>query len=282
MANDYVEEVLGCSDNFERIGSIRFRWAVGTPWHTTRPDEARGLRVRLHRVGVGHRQYFDLGVAGRTFSRLNWLTGEVNIVSGMDQAIAVDRDSFTQSRDYDEFRDFFRSKLRELAFFVEDVDEVRRKITAQISQSPRAAVAPTGDVVSTQVKRLEKRGFRVVEKRNEMPRREPVVIDTEKRTVTIDTAIAKRPEVVLVGRQQWNVEYGSWSVSQNTDDAYRILGGKTIRLNQNYPLFKGSYKDLFRRLQIVIAHAEHSSASKGEFLGLLQRALLEQFSGARK
>ena len=70
----------------------------------------------------------------------------------------MDRDSFTQSQDYEGFREFFRSKLRELAFYVEDVDEARRKINAQLAQSSRAAVAPIEEVITEQVVRLEKRG----------------------------------------------------------------------------------------------------------------------------
>ena len=83
------------------------------------------------------------------------------MVAGLDEAIAVDRDNFTQSQDYEDFREFFRSKLRELAFYVEDVDEARRKSTAQLTQSSRAAVAPREEVITQQVERLEKRGFSV-------------------------------------------------------------------------------------------------------------------------
>ena len=93
VAKDYVEDVLAHSDREENVAGIKFRYAIGTPWKAVRPDEARGLRVRLNHVGVGPRQYFELGVAGRTFSRLHWLTGEVNILSGLDEAITLDRDS---------------------------------------------------------------------------------------------------------------------------------------------------------------------------------------------
>ena len=183
IANNFAEEVLDHSSGLQRVGNIRFSWAIGTPWHATKPDEARGLRVRLHRVGVGPRQYFDLGVAGRTFSRLHWLTGEVNIVAGLDESIAIDRDSFTQSQDYEDFREFFRSKLREFAFYVEDIDEARRKITAQLTQSPRAAVAPTVEVIMQQVQRLERRGFTVSHDVRPTQRKPAVQIDTEKRIV---------------------------------------------------------------------------------------------------
>ncbi len=281
-ANDFVEEILDHSNGFERVGKIRFSWAIGTPWRATKPDEARGLRLRLHRVGVGPRQYFDLGVAGRTFSRLNWLTGEVNVVAGLDEAIAVDRDNFTQSQDYEDFREFFRSKLRELAFYVEDVDEVRRKINAQLTQSSRAAVAPTEEVITEQLERLEKRGFSIKKGHQPTQSEQAVRIDTKKRTIMVDSAVTKKPDIVLVGRRKWNIKYDIWEPSRASDSAYRLSEAGTIVLNKNYPLFKGSHKDIFRKLQIIIAYVEQNSNTKRQFVEHLQDALLQQFSGNKK
>ena len=277
-ANDFIDEVLDHSDGFEHVGEIRFSWAIGTRWHATKPDEARGLRVRLHRVGVGARQYFDLGVAGRTFSRLHWLSGEVNIVAGLDEAIAVDRDSFTQSQDYEDFREFFRSKLRELAFYVEDIDEARRKINAQLKQSSRAVVAPTEEVIAAQVKRLENRGFEVREKKLSERRKIPIHVDVEKRIVTIDRDATTKGEVVSIGRRRWNIDYDSWEPTKASDGAFRVSEARTITLNKDYPLFKGPHKDVFRRLQIIVAHAENCSDSMEQFIEQLQDALLQQFS----
>ena len=278
-ANDFVEEVLGHSDGFEYVGNIRFSWVIGTPWHTTKPDEARGLRLRLHRVGVGPRQYFDLGVAGRTFSRLNWLNGEVNIVAGLDEAITLDRDSFTQSQDHEDFREYFRSKLRQFAFYVEDVDGARRKINAQLTQSSRADVVPKETVIFEQVERLKKRGF-IVETDTQPTQKKPAVqIDTKTRTVTINSAATKKSEFVFVGGRKWKLKYDMWEPGVAPDGAYQLSDAETITLNQNYPLFKGSHKDIFRRLQIIIAHAEQNSNTKREFIKQLQDALLEQFYG---
>lgn len=282
LANDFVEEILEHSTGLERVGNIHFYWAVGTPWHATKPDEARGLRVRLHRVGVGSRQYFDLGVAGRTFSRLHWLTGEVNIVAGLDESIAIDRDSFTQSQDYEDFREFFRSKLRELAYHVEDVDEARRKISAQLRHSPRAVVAPTDEVITKQVERLQKRGYTVRRRVKPKPKRPAVLVDTKRRIVTIDSDAAKNAQVVPIGDKMWTIEYDSWEPRDGTKGAYRLSGSGKIVLNQKYPLYKGSYKDIFRRLQIVIAHAEQSSNSKSEFMDQLQDTLLQEFGRKEK
>ena len=281
VANDSVEDVLAHSDGEENVAGIEFRYAIGTPWKAVRPDEARGLRVRLNHVGVGPRQYFDLGIAGRTFSRLHWLTGEVNILSGLDEAITLDRDSFTAAQGYDDFRDFFRSKLRELAFFVEDVDEAKRKITAQTRQSARAETAPSADVVAHQIARLEKRGFTI--RRTAAPtspkRSASVDVDTKDRVVTVRGSVRESTDKIQVAGRTWNVKYGHWDPTTDRHKGCRFIGPRTLELNQDYPLFLGVNKDVFRRLQILLAQAERDSKNKRDLFEQIQRLLLEEFEG---
>jgi Histidine kinase-, DNA gyrase B-, and HSP90-like ATPase len=279
LANDYVKETLAHSDGIERVGDVQFRYAIGTPWKAVKPDEARGLRVRLNHVGVGARHTFDLGVAGRTFSRLHWLTGEVNIIAGLDEAITLDRDSFTATKDYEDFRDFFRSKLRELAFLVETIDEAKRKIAAQTSHSRRAEVASQKEVIHSQVERLRRRGFEV----RESPEQEhqnssttPVHIDTRRRIVTI--AATPSAETIAVAGKTWKVSYSAWDFKNDPEPACRMVGRRKIELNKNYPLFKGPNRDTFRRLQILLTQAETESTSKKELLRRLQALLLREFA----
>ena len=280
VANDYVEDVLAHSNDVERIGDIALRYAIGTPWKAVKPDEARGLRVRLNHVGVGPRQYFDLGVAGRTFSRLHWLTGEVNILSGLDQAITLDRDSFTSAQDYDRFRDFFRSKLREIAYKVENIDEAKRKITAQTSYSARAETKPTIEVIDSQIKRLERAGFSVKKKSGTHSlgdKGKPVEVDVRKRTVTISAPQPDASDKITVAGKTWRLEYKSWDFEEESHKSCRVVGNQTIEINQKYPLFNGANKDVFRRLQILLAQAENESSSKREFADMIQSLLLLEF-----
>ena len=279
VAKDYVEDVLAHSDREENVAGIKFRYAIGTPWKAVRPDEARGLRVRLNHVGVGPRQYFELGVAGRTFSRLHWLTGEVNILSGLDEAITLDRDSFTAAQEYENFRDFFRTKLRELAFLVEDIDEAKRKITAQTRQSARAETAPSSEVVAHQIARLEKKGFTI--KRTAGPRspRRPaaVDVDTKKRVVTIRGSFRESTDKIQVAGRTWNVKYARWDPATDRHKGCRIIGPRTVELNQDYPLFRGVNKDVFRRLQILLTQAERDSKNKRDMFEQIQRLLVKEF-----
>jgi len=279
VANDFVEEVLTHSKDIEHVGDIAFRYAIGTPWKSVKPEEARGLRVRLNNVGVGPRMFFDLGVAGRTFSRLHWLTGEVNIVAGLDEAITLDRDSFTAVHDYDNFREFFRSKLREMAFFVEEVDEAKRKITAQTTQSARSEIASTAQVISNQVERLRRKGFSVETKPSarESRSRSPVEIDTKQRKVTVTAPEQGAVDKISVAGKTWRVKYTEWDFEKDRYKGCRIVSGQTIEINQQYPLFRGVNKDVFRRIQILLAQAENDSGSKKELFDRIQFLLLREF-----
>ena len=282
VANDYVEDVLGHSDQIERVGQISFTYVIGTPWKTVKPDEARGLRVRLNRVGVGPRQFFDLGVAGRTFSRLHWLTGEINIVAGLDEAITLDRENFTASQDYDDFQEYFRSKLREQAYYVEEVDEAKRKITAQTSHSARSETAPTAEVVRQQLSRLERKGFsiKIADHADRSQRSAPAVkVDTKTRTVTITSRTKVTSDKISVAGKIWNVKFAAWDVDGDSPNGCRIVNPNTIELNRLYPLFQGTNKDLFRRLQIILAEADRISNTKRELFQKIQEFLLREFEG---
>lgn len=279
VANDYVEDVLDHSKGVERVGDIAFRYAIGTPWKAVKPDEARGLRVRLNHVGVGPRQIFDLGVAGRTFSRLHWLTGEVSIVSGLDEAITLDRDSFTTGQDYDSFRDFFRSKLREMAFKVEDVDEAKRKITAQTSHSARAETASTAKVIEDQVGRLKRQGFSVETRPSASgsTNRPSVEVDTKQRKVTITGPERLTVDRLAVAGKTWRVKFTKWDIESERYKGCRIVNSNTIEVNQLYPLFRGTNKDVFRRIQILLTQAENETSSKKELFDKIQSMLLREF-----
>lgn len=280
-ANDYVEEVLAHSSRGgDTVGRVRLHYAIGTPWRGVHPDEARGLRVRLHGMGVGDRQSFDLNVQGRTFSRLHWLTGEVNIIAGLDEALTLDRDSFTATQDYDLFREFFREKLREQAFYVEDVDEARRKIKEQTAGSPRSKTESRRVVISEQVNRLKKRGFEVKERpvTSGDRRAGPVEIDTKRRQVTIHPDHQTLQDTLTVGGTSYKVVFGRWDYKDDRYKACRLVKQRTIELNQAYPLFSGAYKDVFRRLQVLLVRADADASSKRELFDRIQQLLLREFS----
>ncbi|MHB0856137.1 MAG: ATP-binding protein [Anaerolineae bacterium] len=67
-----------------------------------RPDELRGILIRIKDVGIG---YYDASLLDYRYNegpRSRWLTGEIYVDKGLEDALNIDRDSF--NRTHPEFR----------------------------------------------------------------------------------------------------------------------------------------------------------------------------------
>ncbi|MEW6085348.1 MAG: ATP-binding protein [Chloroflexota bacterium] len=88
----------------------------GTQLH---PDELRGIMIRVRNIGIG---YYDQTMLDYRFNegpRSRWLTGEIYVNRGLENALNIDRDSF--NRFHPEFRyvqEFIHEKLRSKIFAV--------------------------------------------------------------------------------------------------------------------------------------------------------------------
>jgi hypothetical protein len=61
-----------------------------------RPDEIRGIMIRIKDVGIG---YYDPSMLDYRFNegpRSRWLTGEIFVTEGLEDALNIDRDSFNK------------------------------------------------------------------------------------------------------------------------------------------------------------------------------------------
>jgi hypothetical protein len=67
-----------------------------------KPDELRGIMIRIKNVGVGYYDPSFLDYPWNQGPREKWVTGEVFVSSGLEDALNVDRDSF--NRFHPEFR----------------------------------------------------------------------------------------------------------------------------------------------------------------------------------
>jgi hypothetical protein len=82
-----------------------------------KPDELRGIMIRVRNIGIG---YYDQSMLDYRFNegpRSRWLTGEIYVNQGLENALNVDRDSF--NRFHPEFRhiqEYVHHKLRREVF----------------------------------------------------------------------------------------------------------------------------------------------------------------------
>jgi hypothetical protein len=104
-----------------------------------KPDELRGILIRIKNVAIG---YYDPSMLDYRYNegpRSRWLTGEIYVTEGLEDALNIDRDSF--NRFHPEFRaiqEFVHSVLHEEIFpAVYKQIEVRSSARAETKRSAR-------------------------------------------------------------------------------------------------------------------------------------------------
>ncbi len=82
-----------------------------------RPDELRGILIRIKNVGIG---YYDASLLDYRFNegpRSRWVTGEIYVDNGLEDALNVDRDSFNRFHpQYRKLQEIVHDKLRNNVF----------------------------------------------------------------------------------------------------------------------------------------------------------------------
>lgn len=103
------------------FGQIRVKFAIMSPFAPVRPEEAKGLQIRLRDVGIGLPRDFDIiQLTGHLPGKLNWICGEVHILEGLNDSLMIDRDSFSYTREVAQLESFFRKKLARWDDFLQD------------------------------------------------------------------------------------------------------------------------------------------------------------------
>lgn len=273
--NESNGEILDSNQGqFKEVGNIKFRYAITTNWEPIHPYNARGLKVRLKNVGVGERTYFDLGIRGRTWSRLHWIAGEIHILEGLDEAIALDRDSFTWSNSYEEFRDFFRDVLSDIAHKIENVASSEKKIKDVIDSS----TGPVRDLVESYLKRLPVEYEIVRETRKTSKYKEPVVFEKENKRIVVVEDHEAFDESITVAGKKYNVKYSNWNYLEGPYQACRIDQEGNIEFNLSHPVLrKTKYGDIFMKLNVILLTALKQSNNQHEMYENISKQITEEF-----
>jgi hypothetical protein len=275
-------QVLASSEQTRiKLGSLEFKYAITTDWKIIHPVEARGLKVRLNGVGVGPRTYFDIEKEVRTFSRLNWLTGEVQIVAGLDESLGLTRDSFIWSPDYEALKDFFHRALLRVHSQVESVSSVEKDISEAISRKGIALPVSMGDVVERSVKLLRSSGFQIVHKKTEEVENaeSPVVIDKKNNIATVIDDYARAEEAIEVPEHGgMKIRYGVFEGRRKLVEPVRLADDGAIELNRSYPIFSGKTKgEILRRIHVLLLLGKRECKSVDEMYDFLVRRIREEF-----
>lgn len=257
------------------FGDIKVKYAIFTPYSTIKPEEARGLQVRLRDVAIGFPREFDVTKLGRVLGRLNFVGGEVHIIKGLDNALMVTRDSFNYTEEVAEIYKFFRDKLTEWNNKLCDEAEEDKKIyetlpeetadliedelkRANIVRFPKKrfrisktaiATKKTGPV-SSPSKRLKevlsKRGdFKIISSKEKRTKKEsPIEIDSKQKSITIFEEHPSFLESIEIEKQKIGVSYDEWDYKKTPYSICRLDSKKgKVTFNSSHPLFKSKVND---------------------------------------
>lgn len=236
------------------VDGVKLRYAIVTPWKAVKPFELRGLKVRLNNVGIGPRQKFGVEL-GRKYSRLHWLSGEVQILGGLDNALTLSRDAFVATPEYEAVTEKLGSVLRKWADYVETVDVAARDMTKHMRGGKQVAVESKKDVLDRNIKALVDRGFAVrKEKRTDgrASRTEPVHVDRARKEITVYEQHPDLEDTISVGGRKRGILYVNSGSRVSAENACRINANGELEIETQYPLFRSKrYGDIFKRIYII-------------------------------
>jgi ketosteroid isomerase-like protein len=262
------------------VEGVELRYAIATPWKAVRPFELRGMKIRLNNVGVGPRQVFGVEI-GRKYSRLHWLSGEVQVVRGLDGAIALSRDSFVATPEYEGVCAKLDSILRKWADYVETVDVAARDMTKQLRGGKQVSVAAKKEVVDRNIRALADRGFvvrRIKERSDGVAG--PVHVDRTKKEVVVYEQHPDLEDTISIdGRKRRILYVRSPGASISYENACRVNKKGELEIETQYPLFRSKrYGDLFKKIYIIAALAKEECSSPTEMYKFILSHLEKEFS----
>lgn len=281
--NDPGGQVVASSQQTHiKLGNLEFKYAVTTDWKIIHPVESRGLKVRIRNVGIGARTYLEIERESRTFSRLNWLSGEINIISGLDDSLALTRDSFIWSSEYQALKDFIFTVLFKVHNQVESVSQVEKEISYVFREDAVPSVLAR-EVIDRSIKQLDNSGFDIVHRKREEVKNlsYPIAIDKKNKIVTIidgyPTSSDTSQELEDTNLRVVPFEKGM------SREPVRVAQDGTIELNSAYPIFSGAGKGrIMKRVHLLLFQAKRESKSVDEMYDYLVRRLREEFGWAQK
>jgi len=288
--NEYAKTVLETHNgDFEQLGKIQFRYFIATDFKTISPVEGRYLKIRNFNVGVGDRETFGIGLEGRLYGKLSHLSGEINVIDGLNDLIKVSRDSFNFSPDFENFQEFFRGKLR---YYGTELDEVAKfeKISDSLSKGNKISSIENLDIknINKYVESLEKRGYQrkpLIDKGKSGPNKNqeetltksPIKLDKENKEIYVSSELEKYTSTIVLGGKKYDLLISTWPLDSDEFLACRIEDN-TIIVNRKYPLFSNkTYADIFLRIQIIIAIKRVENKIGRSTFKIIQEEILDTF-----
>lgn len=283
----------------KNFGAIQIKYVIMSPYHTVKPEEARGLQLRLRDVAIGFPRDFEVTKLGRVLGRLNLICGEVHIVEGLDNALMVTRDSFNYTQDVADIYKFFRDKLTEWSNKLQKESEEDKKIYEALPEeksdiviaelkkadivkfskekfrlSKSSVTASKTGIISLPSEKLkqvlsEKKNYKIVSSKKVISKeKSPIKVNAKDKSITIFEEHPSFSEILEIDNQKLKVSYGHWN---HKDTPYSICRFdsrlKKVTFNSVHPIFKSKINErIIKKLSLGILLILEGSKDKEKLI----------------
>ncbi len=272
VRHDYLKSVL--NEGTISFGDIKCKYIFTTNFESIKPEEARGIKLRVNNVGVGPRQDFLLR-RSKGFPRLHFITGEVFFSEEIKPHLNLSRDGFISNEVTDEIMEYFAGLLRNAASEVQNIVEAENALTTAMSAKRSNATKSPAEIIDSNVKKLISRGFTLVENKDGGVK---VSVDKIKKTISLSSKKAKvESEILSVLGRKIKISYDKWSI-EDKEPAIKFIDQNRILVNQNFPLFKSKSKgNIFKRIYLLLLVGSKEVKTSLQLLELINKNILDEF-----
>ncbi len=261
------DEAQILEDGEKSVGVVKFKYAIMTPYGPIEPEEARGLQIRYRNVGIGFPTDLDVvKLTGANLGKINYLCGEVHVLSDLSKYILIDRDRLSYTNEIQAFYEYFREKIKDYSWNLEKLakeekpvyqslsklkekDEIIQDLkkagalhfdggrirTNSASSRKKKKYKPTSPIEKT-ASVFSDNGFKVVMKgKPDSPSSPPIKVFPEEKTILIYEKHTGISEKIIVFGKEYQVEYSHWDAKDSMSPACKIDGQKVV-YNLNHPL----------------------------------------------
>jgi hypothetical protein len=295
-------EVVDYSKEIKKIGNIKFKYAILTPWEPVHPFQVGGLQIRLNNVGIGLPYFFDLSTrTGRFYLATKWICGEIQIIEGLTDELKLSRTDFSESKDYSDFYDFFREKIIKIS---NDLEKRRpkkqksRRLGKRVLKNQEKLInRETVDVDLKQVLSAKKSPISLEEELEESLgdgvyeleseeysgdiKQKPFVIDTKKKKAKIVKSHPAFQEHLFIDNRDFIIEYGdigSLDDDMDIDIAEIDLKKNKIILNKNFKLFYDKNEGpLYKKIFSMIEYLNKKYPKNREAQNFLKKMIIRMY-----
>lgn len=273
-------EVVDHSEGIKKIGNIKFKYVILTPWKPVHPFQLAGLQIRLNNVGVGLPFFFDLSTrTGRFYLATKWICGEIQIIEGLTDELKLSRTEFSESGDYSDFYDFWREKIIEVSNNIEkrrpmkqksrrlekkiltnqnkliksDSIKIRHKQIFSNKNTPKSLDQKLIDSLGSGVYKIESEEY------NGDLKQKPFIIDGETKKAKIVQNHPAFKEHIFIDNNDFIIEYKDLGLID--DGAYFDLvdidlENKKVILNKNFkPFFDKGNGEIYKKIFSIIEYS---------------------------